>query len=228
MGIGVHVLGHPVVLLQRDRAGRLTGVGEGTNESFIHIEIDRSRRRRWRRSKSACRPCWPTCARSSRTGGNAHAHLEVAEELPSHRIPVSDAGRAEAQEFLRWAADNHFTFFGYREYTVEKQGKDQVSSRIPNRAGPAARQGRRRPAPAQLARRALHAAVRRSRCIDPDQDNARSSVHRPGYMDYIGVLAFDAKGQPIREQRFLLGLYTSSAYNRRPWDSRWCASATST
>src|SRR3546814_932956 len=47
--------------------------------------------------------------------------------------------------------------------------------------------------------------------------NARATVHRPGYMDYIGVLSFDDKGKPIREERFL-GLYTSSAYNRRPWD----------
>ena len=47
--------------------------------------------------------------------------------------------------------------------------------------------------------------------------NARATVHRPGYMDYIGILKFDAKGKPIAEQRFL-GLYTSSAYNRRPWE----------
>ena len=47
--------------------------------------------------------------------------------------------------------------------------------------------------------------------------NARSTVHRPGYMDYIGVLSFDAKGKPVAEQRFL-GLYTSSAYHRRPWE----------
>jgi glutamate dehydrogenase len=47
--------------------------------------------------------------------------------------------------------------------------------------------------------------------------NARASVHRPGYMDYIGVLAFDAKGVPVSEQRFL-GLFTSAAYMRRPQD----------
>jgi glutamate dehydrogenase len=47
--------------------------------------------------------------------------------------------------------------------------------------------------------------------------NARATVHRPGYMDYIGVLTFDKAGKPVREERFL-GLYTSSAYNRRPWD----------
>src|SRR5690606_35146947 len=47
--------------------------------------------------------------------------------------------------------------------------------------------------------------------------NARATVHRPGYMDYIGVLEFDEAGNPTAEERFL-GLYTSSAYNRRPWD----------
>src|SRR3546814_16029090 len=47
--------------------------------------------------------------------------------------------------------------------------------------------------------------------------NARSTVHRPGYMDYIVVLEFDDKGKPTGEERFL-GLYTSSAYNRRPAD----------
>jgi len=47
--------------------------------------------------------------------------------------------------------------------------------------------------------------------------NARSSVHRPGYMDYIGVLSFDENGVPVAEQRFL-GLYTSNAYTARPWN----------
>src|SRR3546814_3653141 len=31
--------------------------------------------------------------------------------------------------------------------------------------------------------------------------NARSTVHRPGYMDYIGVLKFDDKGKPTGEER---------------------------
>ena len=52
-------------------------------------------------------------------------------------------------------------------------------------------------------------------------------VHRPGYMDYIGVLKFDAKGKPVAEQRFL-GLYTSSAYNRRPWEIPLVRGATNT
>jgi len=33
-------------------------------------------------------------------------------------VPISAEGVAEAQEFLRWAAADHFTFLGYREYAV--------------------------------------------------------------------------------------------------------------
>src|SRR5690606_15661089 len=41
LGVGVHVLGHPGVSLERDRGGKLQGVGEGTTESLMHMEIDR-------------------------------------------------------------------------------------------------------------------------------------------------------------------------------------------
>src|SRR3954465_3286140 len=45
--------------------------------------------------------------------------------------------------------------------------------------------------------------------------NARSTVHRPGYLDYIGVKRFDAAGKVAGERRFV-GLYTSSAYPADP------------
>src|SRR5580700_521589 len=45
--------------------------------------------------------------------------------------------------------------------------------------------------------------------------NLRSTVHRQGYLDYIGVKRLDAKGQVLGEQRFL-GLFTSTAYASHP------------
>ena len=42
--------------------------------------------------------------------------------------------------------------------------------------------------------------------------NARSTVHRPGYLDYVGIKRFDAAGKVCGEHRFL-GLYTSTAYS---------------
>ena len=40
--------------------------------------------------------------------------------------------------------------------------------------------------------------------------NSRSTVHRPVYLDYLGVKRFDKKGKVIGEHRFL-GLFTSAA-----------------
>src|SRR5690606_38539991 len=129
----------------------------------------------------------------------------------------SDAERAEIQAFLRWAADNHFTFFGYREYEVVKQGRDEVLRAVDG-SGLGLLRGRDVGKPRLLS---TVGAQRNDRTVEPlilTKTNARSSIHRPGYMDYIGVLGFDRKsGKAVTERRFL-GLYTSGAYNRRPWD----------
>ena len=63
--------------------------------------------------------------------------LALADDLGQRTLPVSDESRQEAQEFLRWAADNHFTFFGYREYKVEKQGREDVLAAHSESCGPA-------------------------------------------------------------------------------------------
>ncbi|MHB8912287.1 MAG: NAD-glutamate dehydrogenase, partial [Lysobacter sp.] len=121
-------------------------------------------------------------------------------------------------EFLRWAADDHFTLLGYREYEVVKKGGDEVLCAVKG-SGLGLLRGEDAGKPRPLTSLAAH-YMPQSGSVDAlilTKTNARATVHRPGYMDYIGVLSFDAKGKPVREQRFL-GLYTSSAYNRRPWD----------
>ena len=219
MGIGVHVLGHPVVALTRDKAGKLTGVGEGTSESYLHVEIDRQPQDALAKIEKRVRAVLSDVRAIVVDWEQMRDRmLEVAEELPAHNIPVSEAGRAEAQEFLRWAADNHFTFLGYREYTVEKRGKEEFLVAHPD-SGLGLLRGKEAGAPRPLTSLAAH-YMPHSGSVDAlilTKTNSRATVHRPGYMDYIGVLTFDAKGKPVREQRFL-GLYTSSAYNRRPWD----------
>src|SRR6202022_4088636 len=45
--------------------------------------------------------------------------------------------------------------------------------------------------------------------------NFESTVHRSGYLDYVGVKQFDAKGRLIGERGFL-GLWTSAAYSSNP------------
>src|SRR5690606_5208222 len=126
----------------------------------------------------------------------------VAEGLSDGPLPVSDAERAEIQAFLRWAADNHFTFFGYREYEVVRKGRDDVLQAIDG-SGLGLLRGRDVGKPRLLR---TVGAQRTDRTVEPlilTKTNARSTIHRPGYMDYIGVLGFDRSGsKAISEKRF--------------------------
>src|SRR4249919_4205522 len=126
-GIGVHVLGHPVVRFQRDKAGKLLEVGEGTPESLIHLEIDRQPAEAMEGIADTIQARLADVREIVVDWSAMRSKmLEIADDLATRKMPVPDAGRAEAQEFLRWAADDHFTFLGYREYEVAKQGGEEV------------------------------------------------------------------------------------------------------
>ncbi|MEO7079118.1 MAG: NAD-glutamate dehydrogenase domain-containing protein, partial [Rhodococcus sp. (in: high G+C Gram-positive bacteria)] len=45
------------------------------------------------------------------------------------------------------------------------------------------------------------------------QANSRATVHRPQYLDYVGLRVFNAQGVVVGERRFL-GLFTSTAYTQ--------------
>ena len=218
-GIGVHVLGHPVVPITRDRAGKLVEVGSGNPESLIHMEIDRQSGD----SIDSIRATLHAVLAEVRGivadwGPMREKMLQVAEDIATRTMPVDEAGRHEAQEFLRWAADDHFTLFGYREYTVKKKGKEDILCAVEGSG--LGLLCSKEVGKARLLKSLAAHYMPQSGAVDAlilTKTNARSTVHRPGYMDYIGVLDFDKKGMPVGEERFL-GLYTSSAYNRRPWD----------
>ena len=92
---------------------------------------------------------------------------------------------------------------------------------------PVAGHGARRPAPRAGDRSRLSFADAAARGAAPGarEAPARSSrrrtrcstVHRPAYLDYVGVKKFDDAGEVVGEHRFL-GLWTSSAYNASPID----------
>ena len=218
MGIGVHVLGHPIIQIGRDRAGRLTGVGEGDAESVMHLEIDRQTAEDMARIEARLREVLADVRAIVADWDAMRERMRVvAADLGDAPLPVSDEERAEARAFLDWAADDHFTFFGYREYALRRKGREELLVPVEGSGLGLLRGGEGQGRP--LKSLAAH-NLSNGEGIEPlvlTKTNARSSVHRPGYMDYIGVLGFDGQGRAVSERRFL-GLYTSGAYNRRPWD----------
>ena len=217
--ISVHVLGHPVVPVTRDKAGKLVSIGEGQAESLMHLEIDRQSTQSMASIQKKLATVLDDVRAIVADWSEMHGKmLDVADDLATRTLPIDDAGRKEGQEFLRWVADDHFTFLGYREYDVVAQGGEDVLRAVKD-SGLGLLRGKDTHKPRSLASLAA-TSMPNSGSIDAlilTKTNARATVHRRGYMDYIGVLSFDGKGKPVREERFL-GLYTSSAYTRRPWD----------
>jgi len=146
------------------------------------------------------------------------ARLEqVIAELGSHAGKASDTQLQEAQEFLQWLARDNFTLLGYRQYKiVPVSGDHRIEAVAESALGLMRRSTSRDLMLSDLP------DVARKQALSGDlliltKTNNKSRVHRPAYIDYIGVKRLDANGQVIGEDRFI-GLYSSTLYNNSAAD----------
>jgi glutamate dehydrogenase len=224
-GLLSHSVVHPVFSIERDPGGHVLGLapegGKGRAESVMHFETDRitelSDVQRLEKTVRAALSDVSHCVADWKAMRDKM--LAIADDMSRQKMPITPEGVREAQDFLRWACADHFTFLGYREYRVAKAGSEEVLQAVDGSGLGVLRASEKSVAPRSLKSLAAR-ELPQSGSMDAiilTKTNARSSVHRPGYMDYIGVLKFDDNGVPVVEQRFL-GLYASGAYTRRPWE----------
>ena len=222
-GLQMHAVIHPVLMASRDAAGALQSLSDaaGQAESVMHFEIDRAA---GAAEQEQLRAQVEAALEDVRAAINDWAAmrdkaLAIADELPRRTMPLDAASVQEASAFMRWLADENFTFLGYREYEVtDDDGERMLRSVESSGLGILAKTDR------VLAPRSLRSLAATelpqqgaTDAIILTKTNARSHVHRPGYMDYVGILKFGADGRAIAEQRFL-GLFTSSSYMTRTQD----------
>jgi glutamate dehydrogenase len=226
---GIHLIVHPQVVVRRDVTGALLEVMDSSAadwrpgstprdsmiESWIHVEIDRESDRidrdaiagRLRAVLDDVRVAvedWPRMRAAARG---------LADELLTGPPPgVAPDEVATAGQLLRWLADGHFTFIGYREYRlVEAEGQTRLVARSGSGLGILRYD---QPANSSSFERLTDAArsrAREKRLLILTKANSRATVHRSGYLDYVGVKVFDEAGEVVGERRFL-GLFASSAY----------------
>ena len=220
-GIGVHVLGHPVVTFTRDKAGKLAAVGEGVSESLMHLEIDRQPLEAMPKIEQALRSGAGRRARHRCATGTQMREKMLADRR-GPRLAQACRSAMPARTRRRNSCAGPPTTTSPSSVTANTTSSRRARQQVlaaDTASGLGLLRGKDVGKPRPLTSLAAH-YMPQSGSVDAlilTKTNARATVHRPGYMDYIGVLSFDAKGKPVREQRFL-GLYTSSAYNRRPWD----------
>ncbi|WP_328339398.1 NAD-glutamate dehydrogenase [Streptomyces violaceus] len=231
-GRGIHVVIHPQFVVRRDVTGKLievlptpaTGAGDLPHdahvESWIHVETDRETDRSDLKQITADLLRVLSDAREAVEDWNKmrEAAIRLAEGLPDESIPGDLPGPQveEARELLRWLADDHFTFLGYREYQLRD---DDSLAAVPGtglgilRADPHHDAEESHPVSPSFERLPAdaRAKAREHKLLVLTKANSRATVHRPSYLDYIGVKRFDADGNVVGERRFL-GLFSSAAY----------------
>ena len=228
-GIDIHLIVHPQLVVSRDAVGELeqvvprdvTGkkkakVAVGELRRVVDAALDRPRERRGAPGGCSRRTVrhvledvrqavedWPKMRSKC---------LVLAAELEGTPPPEVDADEtALAIRFLRWMAEDHFTFLGYRDYTLHHTGEGEVITPVTGsglgllRSDPPLGQD-----PVLLTPQAS-AKAHEPNILVLTKANTRSTVHRIAHLDYVGVKRYDEQCRVVGERRFL-GLYASTAY----------------
>ena len=227
-GSTLHLIVHPIFAVERDAAGNLTSIrprgpaGAGDpapRESWMHIEIDRLVEPQMRADvlediervlgdvRAAVEDWKPMLARLA----------EALAELERNPPPAPPEEVAETRAFLRWLFDDHLVLLGYRQHDLVTQNGADALQLVGGSGLGLLRERRSDPVSESFAALPTAARVLARRplpIVIVTKANTRSTVHRPGYTDYIGVKRFDDRGEVIGEHRFI-GLLTSTAYSAR-------------
>ncbi len=209
---------HPIVVVRRDADGGLVEVltdadpasppDGATVESWAHLDLapgDVDPERLARELRTALREVREVV--EDRDAMLAAAG-RIADSLPSQAPPGATARPGDVARLLRWLADDHMTFLGYRHYTAadgELVPDPDSGLGVLRRDEP----GRR------LAPRVVTTPGEPDLLVITRANDA--SPLRPEHPYYVAVAEVDAAGRLIGEHRFL-GLLTVPAVHESVLD----------
>ncbi len=222
-GYGIHLVIHPVMRIRRDASGHIIEVLEpdaeaddAVAESILHAEVGREHdlgkldelHRSVERVLDQVRAAvedWQQMRGRTRA---------LADELDGNPPTGIDAAVVEeTKAFLTWLADDNFTFLGYRDYNLTEDGDEAVLAAVDG-SGLGILRGSSSKPPKRLSPKAAAFGLG-PKILLLTKANSASPVHRPAYLDYIGVKRYNDEGRVVGERRFL-GLYTTRAYKASP------------
>ena len=225
----VHLVVHPNFDVVRDITGELQSVAavedggrepaaDTTRESWMHVEIDRVREG----DDAAIVDDVQRVLRDVREAVEDWSKMnervsDIAAELATDPPPLEPDEVRQSAELLTWLADGHFTFLGYREYVLERADidgtgiEDDVLRAIPGSGLGILRSDQNLSESFARLPDLVKAKARERSLLVLAKANSRATVHRPAYLDYVGVKTFGVDGEVTGERRFL-GLFSSAAY----------------
>lgn len=230
LNITVHRLHHTIMAVTRNEAGEIVEVSHTTTSdtkflSLIHAEIARQADDALPAIRTAI---LDKVAILDRVVSDWHAMrdklLTVKDELAHSKLPATTAQQdaygnphnpAEIQAFLDWMLADNFIFLGYREYRYAHEATGIEIYRLSDTGlglltDTSDSEDKRSDSFHQLPQ-ALRALVNEPQVLLLSKSSHLSPVHRPVYMDFLGIQKFDKDGKVIGEHRFI-GLLTANAY----------------
>jgi glutamate dehydrogenase len=222
-GLAIKLTIHPVFSLTRDGGGKLVAIHEpGTiaeltsSEAVIQLHVDRQ----------------PQEALGGLQGLVADVIADVtlattdwlkmkhqAEQILEDLAPgagASNPDRLEAHAFLNWMVNDHFLFIASGQFDL-LPGNGRHALRFVEGSGLGLMRGgakARERAEALISGLAVDLSASDAYLL-VTKSNARSTVHRPAYMDCVAVQRRDAQGEVVG-LTCLIGLFASGAYNTPP------------
>jgi glutamate dehydrogenase len=223
-GYGIQVSILPVIDVLRDAGGRLdevfppgAGMTGALTEAMMQFEVDR---------ETEPERLEALVGGIRRVVGDVRAAVEdwpmmrqrMHEIVAGFELAAPPLDRSEVEEvgaFLEWVDGGNFIFLGYREYDLVGEGGED-SLRAVGGSGLGVLRHGSASVSTSFARlpTEVRAMARSPQPLILTKANSRSTVHRPLYLDYIGVKRFEA-GEVRGERRFL-GLYTTAAEEASP------------
>ncbi|KAB2351468.1 NAD-glutamate dehydrogenase [Actinomadura rudentiformis] len=213
-----HLVVHPLLGVDRDVAGHMKAFrgkldsDADIDESWIHIEVDRTsdRSRLEQVERDLLRVLQDVRVAVEDEPKMRSRAGEIALEIRDNEPPLPEKELAEGVELLDWLSDGHFTFLGYRDYTLTEKGtvlRPEPGTGLGILRGDKRESDSFAALPPEVREKATEKHL-----LVITKANSRSTVHRPLYLDYIGVKKFDENGEVVGERRFL-GLFTHVAYS---------------
>ncbi|MCE2571938.1 NAD-glutamate dehydrogenase [Motilimonas eburnea] len=224
LNIGSHLVLHQPMGLGRDKQGKVSQIsiktddlvtGKLSNETVFLIEIDRQAdEANLKQLQDELSKVLKDVDLVVSDWRPLKAKLEsVIKQIEQSKYRGEEAHKEQVVAFLTWLANHNLTLMGYREYQIEPVAGDHKINPVMDTSLGLMRkgQGQELSLLSQLPKEAQAEAASQELLI-LTKTNVKSSVHRPAYIDHIGIKQFNKQGRVIGEHRFI-GLYASSLYN---------------
>ncbi|MCG8427097.1 MAG: NAD-glutamate dehydrogenase, partial [Chromatiales bacterium] len=222
IGLTIHLTIHPVVGTKRDKQNRLeaimeSGAKDARSESLIRFQIEKQLASE---ALHAIEELVNDVIKAVSYANHDWLQMkETAVAIRSNNIPakakISSDDLQESNALIDWICNDHFTFLAYCEFDLNSN--NELALNQENILGIF----KDNSDAIQTIKATVPVLGERFTQFDGHlvitKCNSTSKVHRPAYMDFIGVKRYGSDGK-VNGLHCILGLFTSAAYSSPPRD----------